>query len=130
MTCTTFRTPHELVFCTSRTPDLLRSSVRNETIDGVTISNRSNYTRVTFRGTRRAAFLIPVGPYALRVSGSPICEYGLGQVNVIGNFGDRATMSLSPSEMRAMAYGLLAAANWIDTRDTEKSQMERRPSPR
>jgi hypothetical protein len=32
--------------------------------------------------------------------------------------------------MRAMAYGLLAAANWIDCRDSEKNQMERRPSLR
>jgi hypothetical protein len=128
MNSTTFSNATHLVFTSSRAPDLLRSSVRNEFIEEATIANRSNYTRVTFKGANRAAFLIPVGPYSLRVSASPTCELGEAQVNLLGLCGEKVGMSVSPAEMRAMAYGLLAAANWMDTRDTPSTQRKRKPA--
>jgi len=123
-TITSFIDPTHIVHTNSRTPDLLRSAVRNERIDNCTIANRSNYTRVRFDGTPTAAFLIPVGPYSLRIRATPDCG---GTANFVGLKDERVGMALSASEMRAMAYGLLAAANWIDSRDSETKQRNRRP---
>jgi hypothetical protein len=121
---TIFLDPTHLVHTNARTPDFLRSAVRNERVDGCVIANRSNYTRVTFDNSRSAAFIIPVGPYSVRVRATPDCG---GTANFVGLKDERLGMALSASEMRAMAYGLLAAANWIDSRDNDAKQRTRRP---
>lgn len=123
-TLTNFLDPTHLVFTSCRTPDLIRSATRNEYVDNATVANRSNYTRVTFSDSRSAAFLIPVGPYALRIRATPSCGAG---VNLLGLDGERVGMAVSAAEMRAMAYGLLAAANWIDSRDNPDAQRTRKP---
>jgi hypothetical protein len=123
-TITRFRDITHLVHTNSRTPDLIRSSVRNERIDTATIANRSNYTRVTFTGSPSAAFLIPVGPYAVRVRATPNAG---ATANFVG-INERMGMALSAAEMRAMAYGLLAAANWVDSRDGAEAQRKRIPA--
>jgi len=125
MTCTTFNCTTDLVFTTARTPEFLRNAERNITIGNCTIANRSNYTRVTFKGDGRAAFLVPAGPYAFRVNAMPL---GGATANILGLRGERVGMALSASEMRAMAYGLLAAANWIDSRDTDGNRKHRKPT--
>ena len=124
MSTTHFIDPTHLTHTTSRTPDMIRSAARNEFIDDATIANRSNYTRVTFRGNPSAAFLIPVGPYAVRVKATPSCG---ASANFVGLGAERVGMALSAAEMRAMAYGLLAAANWIDSRDDVEAQRKRQP---
>lgn len=125
MTCTTFNSALSLVYSRDRTPDLLRGEERTQRVDNCTISNRSNYTRVQFDGAREAAFLIPVGPYAGRVLTAP--GKFMTSFNFIGSAGESAVACLTPNELRAMAYGLLAAANWADSRDTAHGQRERRP---
>jgi hypothetical protein len=124
MSTTHFETPACIVFSTSRAVDALRSATRNERIDEAYIANRSNYTRVTFTNSTSAAFLIPVGPYSLRIRSTPNAG---ACAMMVGIGGEKVGMALSAAEMRAMAYGLLAAANWIDSRDTERNQKERRP---
>jgi hypothetical protein len=126
MPVTAFYSALDLVHSTSRVPDGLRSPERTERIDTCTISNRSNYTRVQFDGSNSAAFMIPVGPYAGRVFSTPGAT--ATTFNFIGAFGDSAMASLTPNELRALAYGLLAAANWADTRDTTSGQVSRRPT--
>lgn len=122
---TTFTCTQAIVECPGYSPERIRSEVRTEVIDDATIRNLRNYSRVTFRNSDKAAFLIPVGPYAIRVNAGP--GYPCSRVNVIGILGNRIGMSCTPSEMRAMAYGLLAAANWMDSRDTPHSQSQRDP---
>jgi hypothetical protein len=124
MSTTYFETPACIVFSTSRAVDGLRSASRNEWIDEAHIANRRNYTRVTFSNTPSAAFLIPVGPYSLRIRATP--DTGACAM-MVGIGGEKVGMALSASEMRALAYGLLAAANWIDTRDNDRTRQERNP---
>ena len=124
-TITRFFDPTHLVHTNSRTPDLIRSSVRNERIDTATIANRSNYTRVTFTGQNAAAFLIPVGPYSVRIRATPSCG---ATAKIVGVDGQWVGMAVSATELRAMAYGLLAAANWIDSRDGADAQRKRLPA--
>lgn len=121
---TTFHTATDLVFSPSRTPDMLRSSDRNVSFPGVKIANRSNYTRVQFDHESAAAFILPVSHYTARISAQRFA----GAVMVIRDLeGGRAHLALGPDEMRAMAYGLLAAANWIDSRDNAEGQKARAP---
>lgn len=126
MSTTTFSSALDIVHSTSRTVDALRGPDREDRIGECRIANRSNYTRITFDGLASAAFMIPVGPYAARVWSSP--EASFGTFHFIGGPGEDAMACLSPTEMRAMAYGLLAAANWADSRDTAGKQAERRPT--
>lgn len=125
MNSTTFKSAMDIVTTPARTVDGLRGPDREDRIGECRIANRSNYTRVTFDGLASAAFLIPAGPYAARVWSSP--EASFGTFHFIGGPGEDAMACLSPSEMRAMAYGLLAAANWADSRDSGDSQAQRRP---
>lgn len=125
MTTTTFANAIDIVFSTSRAVEGLRSRERENFIADCRISNRSNYTRVRFDNASDAAFLIPVGPYAVRVHSSPITK--MASFNLFGAFGERAGASCTPNELRAVAYGLLAAANWIDGRDTASKQAQRVP---
>ena len=121
---TTFHTAAELVFSPSRTPDMLRSSDRNVSFPGVKIANRSNYTRIQFDHESAAAFVLPVGPYTARISAQRFA----GAVMVLRDLsGGRAHLALGPDDLRAMAYGLLAAANWIDSRDNAEGQKARAP---
>jgi hypothetical protein len=122
---TTFASTTGLVWNTCRTPDLLRSASRNERIGNCVIANRSNYTRVTFDNASSAAFLVPVGPYSVRLNARPMACVG---VHVLGVMGERVGMMCNANELRAMAYGLLAAANWVDGRDTRSRQAERKPA--
>jgi hypothetical protein len=121
---TTFNCTSAIVECPSYMPERIRTEARTEIIDDATIRNLRNYTRVTFTNSDTAAFLIPVGPYSIRVHARP--NGFSSKVNVIG-IGERTAMRCTPSEMRAIAYGLLAAANWMDGRDTERSQSQRNP---
>jgi hypothetical protein len=123
---TTFACVNDIVFSPSRSVDGLRSRERENRIGDCKISNRSNYTRVQFDHESAAAFMIPVGPYAVRVLSSPSTR--MASFNLIGAFGERAGCSCTANEMRAVAYGLLAAANWIDGRDTAFRQRMRAPS--
>lgn len=122
---TTFASTTGLVWSTARTPDLLRSAIRNEHIGNCVIANRSNYTRVTFDNSSCAAFLIPVGPYSVRLNARPMNCVG---VHILGVMGERVGLICKANELRAMAYGLLAAANWVDGRDTRSRQAERVPA--
>lgn len=124
MTCTTFDSPVSIVHTTSRTPDFLRTSERNVTIGDCKIANRSNYTRVSFLNKHGAAFVIPVGPYSVRISAS-VAQ--ISTVNILGIGNEQVGMALTASEMRSIAYGFLAAANYIDCRDTESTQSKRKP---
>ena len=126
MSSTTFSSAIDIVHSTSRTVDALRGPDREDRIGECRIANRSNYTRITFDGLASAAFMIPVGPYAARVWSSPDASFGT--FHFLGGPGEDALACLTPSEMRAMAYGLLAAANWADSRDTDRKQAERRPA--
>ena len=126
MSSTTFSTAFDIVTTLARTVDALRGPDREDRIGECRIANRSNYTRVSFDGNPAAAFMIPVGPYAARVWMRPGASYGT--FRFIGGPGEDAMACLEPSEMRAMAYGLLAAANWADSRDTAGKQAERRPA--
>ena len=126
MSTTTFDSALDIVTTTARTVDALRGPDREDRIGECRIANRSNYTRVTFDGLASAAFLIPAGPYAARVWMRPGASYGT--FRFIGGPGEDAMACLEPSEMRALAYGLLAAANWADSRDTTSKQAERRPA--
>jgi len=122
---TTFYTTTDIVFSSSRAVDALRSAQREDRIGECKISNRSNYTRITFDNSSSAAFMIPVGPYAVRVLSTPS---GMGSLNLFGAFGKSAGMACSATELRAVAYGLLAAANWIDGRDSASKQAHRLPT--
>jgi len=122
---TTFYTTTDIVFSSSRTVDALRSAQREDRIGECKISNRSNYTRITFDNSSSAAFMIPVGPYAVRVLSTPS---GMGSLNLFGAFGKSAGMACTATELRAVAYGLLAAANWIDGRDSASKQARRLPN--
>jgi hypothetical protein len=102
----------------------LRSAERNLTIGDCTIANRSNYTRVAFKYHTGAAFLAPVGPYSVRAHALP--RHGALMV-VRGLDGEAVRMALSPSELRSMAYMMLATANWIDSRDDQFDQNRRKP---
>lgn len=125
MSTTTFSTAMDIVTTPARTVDTLRGPDREDRIGECKISNRSNYTRITFDGHPAAAFLIPVGPYATRVWAAPSATFAT--FHFLAGSGETAMACLTPSEMRAMAYGLLAAANWIDSRDTHGQQLDRRP---
>jgi hypothetical protein len=124
MTCTTFSNAVSIVHSSSRTPDFLRTAERNVTIGECKIANRSNYTRVTFEGDRGAAFVIPVGPYSVRVYASAVSS---STANILGIGDDKVSMALNAAEMRAIAYGFLAAANHIDSRDSGAAQSKRKP---
>ena len=126
MNSTTFSSALDIVTTTARTVDALRGPDREDRIGECKISNRSNYTRVTFDGNPSAAFLIPVGPYSTRLWVRPDAMFGT--FHFLGGPGEDAMACLSPTEMRAMAYGLLAAANWADSRDTAIKQADRRPA--
>ena len=126
MNSTTFSSVTDIVFCPSRTVDGLRGPAREDRVGDCKISNRSNYTRITFDGHPAAAFLIPVGPYAVRILSRP--THSMSSFNFIGSGGEKAGAALTANELRAMAYGLLAAANWADSRDTAGKQAERRPA--
>ena len=121
---TTYHSPIDIVLSPSRVIDNLRSAERNLTIGDCTIANRSNYTRVVFKFHRGAAFLAPVGPYSVRAHALP--HHGALMV-VRGLDGEAVRMALSPSELRSMAYMMLAAANWIDSRDDQFDQNRRKP---
>jgi len=123
---TTFACANDIVFNPSRSVDSLRSRERENRIGDCLISNRSNYTRIQFDHESSAAFMIPVGPYAVRVHSSPSSR--MASFNLLGAFGERAGCSCTANEMRAVAYGLLAAANWIDGRDTASKQADRAPA--
>ncbi len=123
---TTFSCATDIVFSPSRSVDNLRSNERENRISDCTISNRSNYTRIRFDHESAAAFMIPVGPYAVRVLSSP--NHRMASFNLFGAFDERAGCSCTANEMRAVAYGLLAAANWIDGRDTASKQADRAPT--
>ena len=125
MNSTTFSSALDIVTTTARTVDALRGPDREDRIGECKISNRSNYTRVTFDGNPSAAFLIPVGPYSTRLWVRPDAMFGT--FHFLGGPGEDAMACLSPTEMRAMAYGLLAAANWIDSRDNAEGQKARAP---
>ena len=126
MNSTTFSSALDIVTTTARTVDALRGPDREDRIGECKISNRSNYTRITFDGHPAAAFLIPVGPYAVRILSRP--THSMSSFNFIGSGGEKAGAALTANELRAMAYGLLAAANWADSRDTASKQADRRPA--
>jgi hypothetical protein len=122
---TTYHSPIDIVLSPSRVIDRLRSAERNLTIGDCTIANRSNYTRVQFKYHTGAAFLAPVGPYSVRAHART--NYGALMV-VRGLDGENQVhMMLSPSELRSMAYMMLATANWIDSRDDQFDQNRRKP---
>lgn len=125
MNSTTFSTTMDIVTTPARTVDALRGPDREDRIGECRIANRSNYTRITFDGLASAAFMIPVGPYAARVWSSPQASFGT--FHFLAGNNETAMACLKATEMRALAYGLLAAANWIDSRDTDRNQVERRP---
>lgn len=124
---TTFTSAANIVFSSARTPEMIRSAERNNIIGNCKIANRSNYTRVTFNGDGAAAFLVPAGPYAMRVLSRPTDS--LTMFKMIGSNNEALTLALRANELRAMAYGLLAAANWVDSRDTGCRAAERKPRP-
>lgn len=126
MNSTTFKSAMDIVTTPARTVDALRGPDREDRIGECRISNRSNYTRVTFDGNPAAAFLIPAGPYAARMWVRPDAMFGT--FHFLGGPGETVMTCLTPTEMRAMAYGLLAAANWADSRDSGDSQSQRRPA--
>lgn len=123
---TTFVDASHLVWSLENTPNLIRSAIRNERVDDAVIANRSNYTRVTFdHRPHDAAFLVPVGPYSIRVRATRTVG---ASANFIGQGGENVGMGLSANEMRGMAYALLAAANWIDGRDNDSRAAKRKPA--
>lgn len=125
MTCTTFNNAVGIVHSPSRTPDLLRTAERNIVIGNCRIMNRSNYTRVMFSHERTSAYIAPLGhAYSMRVFATP--KTG-ATVNIRGLDDKNVVLALSPSEMRSIAYMMLAAANSIDGVDTEKDQKTRKP---
>lgn len=126
MNSTTFSNALDIVTTSARTVDALRGPDREDRIGECKISNRSNYTRITFDGNPGAAFMIPVGPDACRVWAAPNATFAT--FHFLAGPNQSALSCLTPSEMRAMAYGLLAAANWIDSRDTHGQQLDRRPA--
>ena len=58
---TTFTCTQAIVECPGYSPERIRSEVRTEVIDDATIRNLRNYSRVTFRNSDKAAFLIQIG---------------------------------------------------------------------
>ena len=126
MTTTTFTTASDIVYTLASSPELIRSETRNEFIDTAKIANRSNYTRVSFKNDSEEAFLIPARMGSVRILTMPV--YNAAAVNFINVDGERAGAAMTTNEMRALAYGLLAAANSIDGRDTTSRASKRKPA--
>lgn len=126
MTTTTFTTAFDIVYTPARSPELIRSEARNEFIDTAKIANRSNYTRVSFKNDSEEAFLIPARMGSVRILTMP--AYHAASFNFFNADGKYAGAVLNTNEMRAMAYGLLAAANAIDGRDTTSRASKRKPA--
>ena len=124
MLCTTFTSVHHLFASNFRFAECLRSALKTEVIEEFTISNRSNYTRVDCRNTWGWVADLECG--GLRIAH----DRGDNLAYVTHRSLDNSTQvgcTYSPDELRKMAYTMLAAANSIDTRDSEAKQRLRRP---
>ena len=124
MLCTTFASVKHLFASNFRFAECLRSSVRREVVDEFTIRNRSNYTRVDAGNTWGWVADLNVG--GLRIShdrGSDMADVSTRSLDT----DHQVRCSYTADELRKMAYTMLAAANSIDTRDSEAMQELRRP---
>ncbi len=124
MLCTTFNSVHHLFASNFRFAECLRSAQSIEVIDEFTIRNRSNYTRVDSGNTWGWVADLECG--GLRIAH----DRGENLAYVTHRSLDNDTQvgcTYSPDELRKMAYTMLAAANSIDTRDSEANQRLRRP---
>ena len=124
MLCTTFNSVKHLFASNFRFAECLRSSVRREVVDEFTIRNRSNYTRVDAGNTWGWVADLNVG--GLRIShdrGSDMADVSTRSLDT----DHQVRCSYTADELRKMAYTMLAAANSIDTRDSEAMQKLRRP---
>jgi Golgi nucleoside diphosphatase len=124
MLCTTFNSVHNLFASNFRFAECLRSAQSIEVIDEFTIRNRSNYTRVDSGNTWGWVADLECG--GLRIAH----DRGENLAYVTSRSLDNDTQvgcTYSPDELRKMAYTMLAAANSIDTRDSEAKQRLRRP---
>jgi hypothetical protein len=125
MLCTTFASVKHLFASNFRFAECLRSSVRREVVDEFTIRNRSNYTRVDAGNTWGWVADLNVG--GLRIShdrGSDMADVSTRSLDT----DHQVRCSYTADELRKMAYTMLAAANSIDTRDSEANQKLRRPN--
>ena len=124
MLCTTFNSVKHLFASNFRFAECLRSSVRREVVDEFTIRNRSNYTRVDCGNTWGWVADLNVG--GLRIShdrGSDMAEVSTRSLYI----DQQVRCTYTADELRKMAYTMLAAANSIDSRDSEAMQKLRRP---
>ena len=94
-------------------------------MDEFTIRNRSNYTRVECGNTWGWVADLNVG--GLRIAhngGSNMADVSTRSLDT----DQQVRCSYTADELRKMAYTMLAAANHIDTRDSEANQKLRRPN--
>ena len=125
MLCTTFNTVYDLFASNFRFAECLRSPLKTEVVDEFTIRNRSNYTRVECGNTWGWVADLNVG--GLRIahsSGSNLADVSTRSLDT----DHQVRCSYTADELRKMAYTMLAAANHIDTRDSEANQKLRRPN--
>lgn len=127
MFSTTFMSIRSLLASTCRAAELVRSGIRNESIDEMKIRNRSNYTRIESGEYWGFVADLPVG--GLRIE-----TKHLGGKSYLATlwfrclYSDRLSQTeMNSDEMRRMAYTLLAAANSLDGRDCELRQKARKP---
>jgi len=125
MLCTTFNTVRDLFASNFRFAECLRSPLKVEVVDEFTIRNRSNYTRVECGNTWGWVADLNVGGLRIAHNG------GASMADVTTRSLDtdqQVRCSYTADELRKMAYTMLAAANHIDTRDSEANQKLRRPN--
>ena len=125
MLCTTFNSVHHLFASNFRFAESLRSALKTEVIEEFTIRNRSNYTRVECGNTWGWVADLNVG--GLRIAhngGSNMADVSTRSLDT----DQQVRCSYTADELRKMAYTMLAAANHIDTRDSEANQKLRRPN--
>ena len=125
MLCTTFNSVRDLFASNFRFAECLRSPLKTEVVDEFTIRNRSNYTRVECGNTWGWVADLNVGGLRIAHNG------GASMADVTTRSLDtdqQVRCSYTADELRKMAYTMLAAANHIDTRDSEKNQLLRRPN--